>query len=70
MEAEGDGKTATRGALSECTAAARPYSVALAIWMASSSVLNLMIAATGPKISSLAIFMSIVTSANAVGWMK
>lgn len=45
-------------------------SVPFAILIASSSVLNLIKHATGPKISSLAIVISMVTSANTVGSMK
>lgn len=46
----------------------RPTSVSFAILIASSSVLNRSTAATGPKISSCAIFISFVTSPNTVGW--
>ncbi|KAH3667146.1 hypothetical protein OGAPHI_002795 [Ogataea philodendri] len=44
--------------------------VSLAFLTASSSVWNLETATTGPKISSLTIFISWLQSANTVGWMK
>ena len=43
------------------TAPPRPYSLSLAMAMTSSSVLNLMTTATGPKISSWATRISLVT---------
>ena len=52
------------------TVAARPYSVAFAIAMASSSSVNGMTDSTGPKISSRAMVMSLCTSVNRVGATK
>jgi hypothetical protein len=46
---------------------ARPYSVSLASAMASASVLKRNSGATGPKISSLASVIALVTSARIVG---
>ena len=50
--------------------AARPYSVSLAIRIASSSSVNGITDSTGPKISSRAMVMSLDTSANRVGVTK
>src|SRR5215831_11889094 len=52
------------------TVAARPYWVSLAIRTASSSSLNGITDSTGPKISSRAMLMSLVTSVNSVGATK
>src|SRR5262249_20737486 len=52
------------------TVAARPYSVSLAIRIASSSSANGITDSTGPKISSRAMLMSFDTSVNSVGVMK
>lgn len=54
----------------QCTAPPLLTEVLFAIFKASSSVSNLMIDETGPKISSFPISMSIVTSPKTVGWMK
>ena len=52
------------------TVAARPYSVSLAIRIASSSSANGITDSTGPKISSRAMLMSFDTSVNSVGATK
>ncbi|MCY1461595.1 hypothetical protein D3C76_1019580 [compost metagenome] len=49
------------------TAAARPYGVSLAIAMASSALSNAMTDSTGPKISSWAIFIALLTPSKIVG---
>jgi hypothetical protein len=49
------------------TDAVRPYSVPLAISSASSSVEKEMIGATGPKVSSCAIRIALVTPSTIVG---
>src|SRR5471032_1346160 len=49
------------------TAAARPYWVSLAIAMASSTLSKAITDSTGPKISSWAIFMALVTPSKIVG---
>jgi len=47
--------------------AARPYGVSLAMAMASSAVSKVITDSTGPKISSWAIFMALVTPSKMVG---
>ncbi|MCY1466534.1 hypothetical protein D9M71_848680 [compost metagenome] len=49
------------------TPAARPYGVSLAMLIASSVESKVMTDSTGPKISSWAIFMALVTPSKMVG---
>ncbi|MNV58534.1 hypothetical protein D3C71_1509140 [compost metagenome] len=49
------------------TAAARPYGVSLAIATASSALSKVITDSTGPKISSWAIFIALLTPSKIVG---